>query len=716
MAMDVYGPCPCGSGKKLKFCCQNLAEDMDRISRLIDNHQPRQALQQLEQLDRKASSESARGWVVTTQAIVELQMNDAATARDRLRKFLDQHPEHDFANVLYAAAVVQIDGLNNARAAIARAFQKGAKKYSSMVSGLAGAMSNVFFEQEQYLAAREHLALSLRFAPESKRQELFVQMLDFDSDAAIPYLMRSAHPLPTLQPADEHTAELKKAHKYAAVGCWDTAADSFEKLATLEPQQAAQAWHSAGLCRAWYGQEEAAAIALHKAAELYSDPAAAVDCEALAQVLDWKLPSQRVARGHQVGNVTSIGRLLTSLDASDRLMRMPVPPPDPDGTPQPAAIYHLLSNSRHENPAIADLTVENVPRTLATVIILDAIEKEPGKLIVNGIAGHGLESACSLMEELCGDIVDVWQPVNLEGEYLPLDVAALAVFWTFPEKTPVAVRRRIENQRSRQVVQDVWLTRPLLGLQGKSPREAASLPELRVRLLAAVYVLDAVCLRFGFELNVDGLLQQLGVEPLPLLELSDDTPLNSLSPLQWLRLPLEQLNDEQLTAVANRAQLVHHDRFLYETLKLILSRPDCLAQLDQTRIYQTLADLCRVHERREEAFHWFQEGRRVALEKDHPFEEQWSWDLRELLMRLEDPNDPGLETLSQKFVNYYAPKLPQVRPYLEQMFDLAGVRSPFLTSSLVTPDSLGGSGGGLWTPGQAEPAAAGSGGLWIPGN
>ena len=36
------------SGKKLKFCCQSIADEMDRALRLMDGNQPRVALQQLE--------------------------------------------------------------------------------------------------------------------------------------------------------------------------------------------------------------------------------------------------------------------------------------------------------------------------------------------------------------------------------------------------------------------------------------------------------------------------------------------------------------------------------------------------------------------------------------------------------------------------------------------------------------------------------------------
>ncbi|MDZ4687286.1 MAG: tetratricopeptide repeat protein [Planctomycetaceae bacterium] len=713
MAMDVYAPCPCGSGKKLKFCCLNIADDMDRISRLIENHQPQQAIQQLDQLERK---HPGHAWAVTTRAIVLIETGDSASAREALKPFVEQHPEHEFAAVLYATAVLQADGLDAARKPIYRAFQKGAKKYPSMVSGLAGAMSAGFRARGRMLASREHLSLSLRFAPDDDRQEVFVRLLDFDNDATVPYLLRSAHPLPAIAASDEQLQEMKKALKYATVGCWNTSAEVFEKLTTQLPQSA-EAWHSAGLCRAWDGDEEAAAKHLHHAATLYADRAIAVECEAVAQLLDWNHATERKNRLRETGVIASVGRLLTALDAVPALLRLELPPQQPDGMPLPAAVYQVLDTAKDHFPAADKLTVDNVPRVHGEVTVFDTDpqDHEPAEVDVSGFEGDDYVAALKLVKQAAGDIV-TWQPPEPTGEFAPLESYELQINWAFPPKTPVAIRRRLENARWRQAIAEIWPALPLMALKGKTPREAAANPALHTALTAAAYVLDSLCLRAGYELDLPGTLRSLGLEPLAAAEVTPETSLNALSPLQWLRLPLDKLTEPQLVSIANRAQLVHHDRFLYETLKVVVQHEECRKQIDLARVYQTLADLCRVHERRDEAFHWMAEGRMHAESETNSFEKVWSWDLRELLMRLEDPTDPGLKPLIGKFVNFYSPKLPQMRPYLEQMFALAGVDSPWSASGLVTADSLPtATPGGLWTPESAATAAP-AGKLWVPGS
>lgn len=710
MALDVYAPCPCGSGKKLKFCCATLADDMERITRQIESNQPRQALHQLETLDRKHPHHP---WIATTRALVLIELREETTARDVLKSFLEHQPDHEFAIVLYATAVLQADGLDAAKKPIHRAFQRSVKRFAPMVSGLAGAMAALHHRRGQMLAAREHLALALRFAPDRDRQDVFVRLLEFDNDSSVPYLLRSVHPLPSVTGGEDVALEVKKAQKYAAVGCWSTAAEIFEKLATAQADNPAL-WHAVGLCRAWDGDEPAAATALHRAAQRYSDPALAVDCETIAQVFDWNIGDARRQRLTRWGTVPSVSRLLTALDAAPRLFRLALPASGPNGEPLPAAIYQVLDRPRTDMPEPTALTAENVAQILAILSVFDANAEadEPAELELSALAGSDFDTADSLVRAAAGEFA-AWEEATKEAGWVPEETLALSWQWAFPEKTPVALHRRLENERWQHTQDHVWPNLPLRALGGKSPNEAKGDPSQRVALLSAVYVFEAHGLRAGHELDVPGVLSRLGIDPLPAVAVTPETSLSTFTPLQWLRLPLDQLTDAQMMSVVNRALVVHHDRFLYTALKAALQRPECVKELDLNRVYHTLADLGRQHGRREEAFHWLDAGRQHAASHPNSFEQVWSWDLRELLARLEDPTDPGVKPLLDKFVSFYSPKLPQMRPYLEQMLATAGLPSPWATG-IVTAATLPSS-GGLWTP-DAPQSTAPAGKLWIPGS
>ena len=67
-ALDPYSYCPCGSGKKLKFCCQDLAAEMQRIHEMLEGGQRAAALEYIESLEKKFPD---RADLVTTKALLQ---------------------------------------------------------------------------------------------------------------------------------------------------------------------------------------------------------------------------------------------------------------------------------------------------------------------------------------------------------------------------------------------------------------------------------------------------------------------------------------------------------------------------------------------------------------------------------------------------------------------------------------------------------------------
>src|SRR5262245_43673612 len=124
--MDPYALCPCGSKKKIKFCCHALVGEMEKVLRLQENNQPRLALQMLEKLDK---SHPENPWVVTQTAMLLLGDGRSVEGEAILRAFLRKHPEHAFANVLYGIAAYGAAGYPEAKRAVHRAFRFGGGEF-----------------------------------------------------------------------------------------------------------------------------------------------------------------------------------------------------------------------------------------------------------------------------------------------------------------------------------------------------------------------------------------------------------------------------------------------------------------------------------------------------------------------------------------------------------------------------------------------------------
>ena len=99
MDIDVYAPCPCGSGKKVKFCCQELLPDLERVAQLRSEGQNRMALQLLEKLER---THPRNNWVLLQKSVVLLEERRLEEAQAVADSVMQEEPVHPFAYVLQA--------------------------------------------------------------------------------------------------------------------------------------------------------------------------------------------------------------------------------------------------------------------------------------------------------------------------------------------------------------------------------------------------------------------------------------------------------------------------------------------------------------------------------------------------------------------------------------------------------------------------------------
>jgi hypothetical protein len=580
-------------------------------------------------------------------------------------------------------------------------------------------MASVLFHRQQLMAAREHLGLALRLAPEERRQDLFIQLLEIDGDSAIPYPMRGSHTLPAVPGGtEEQQKEIKKAQKYAAVGCWSTAAELFTAQ-TRAITDSAELWHSVGLCRAWDGDEVQAADALHRAAQLYGDLPTAVECETLAQLFDRHHTTDVIDICTYEAKVESIGRLLTVLDENPRLLRFPIHKNSSDEPNPPVAGYQILDRGKWIGNDFSTLSMDTIPRFQAHISVYDAVPEsdEPPSLYLTGDRGADLDDAKGVLESAAQGLVQ-WRTDKPQPEVtgsVPTESQGMRWRWSVPENTPIRQNRDLKEQQWKRVLNEVWPNSPQKALAGRTPAEAAADPSKKVALTAAVYVLDTMAHQQGHLLNVDEMLARFGLEPLATLEVNESTPLATLSLMQMHRLPVEQLSDQQLISVVNRALLTRHESFLYRVLKVAFSRPECEKEMDLPRSLRAMVELSMAHGRRDEALHWVSVARSKPSQEKSQFEYQWNWDMTELALRLEDPSDPALKPLLDRFVNYYSPKVPQMRGYVEGMLKSFGVASPWESVSIVTSAGMPAAGSGLWSPDAPAPAASNPSKLWLPG-
>jgi tetratricopeptide (TPR) repeat protein len=725
MAYDVYQPCPCGSGKKLKFCCQAIAGDMDRITKLQENGQHRMAIQALESLGR---SHPGNAWILTAQTATLVDQGEVEAARESARQLIESHPEHTTGLILYALMSLSTEGYEASKAAIQRAMERAHADATGMAAALALTIADTMQGAGNVMGARQHLALAMQLVAhqsQQEQQEVFMRLLEFDGNTQILYPLRSVHELQDFSSGQPEIDRLaSQAMERANCGCWCDAAMLFTQAAEQQGDSAVL-WQNAGLCRAWDADNLGASEALHEAAGLEADFEAAVECETIAQILDLDLSEDRVNLVAVRIPVKSLSRLITALDRHDRFARMPISrDKDPDNPTVPDALFKVLDRPVPTDQKPEDWTIDSACQVIAEVLLYDRESRDGDTdtssplAVVIGVEDVPQTDALDIFREAAGEEIEpppgdaADQDERIVAGTVPREEHFLKWEFYLPPGTPMVVYQRLEREKSEQVLGEVWPATPLATLDGKTPLEAAQIPELKLQRTAALSVLDAQSDRRGFVLDLQSMRQRLGVEEPQTIEVRASTSFSRFSVMALHRLPIKQLSDSQLSQVMNRALLIRHGRFLYDVLVEVLSRPTCVKHVELDRVYRTLVDLCQQRFERDEALSWAARGRDYAQTQPKAFEKTLQWDLLSLSIRLHDPSDPNLQTLLQHIWSNYVPKLPDLRNHLMRLLEAYGLPLP-----AQAPDGTSGSTseGGIWTP---EPAAETEGGekkLWLPG-
>jgi tetratricopeptide (TPR) repeat protein len=709
MAFDAYAPCPCGSGKKFKWCCHGVMDDMEKIAGLQESHQVQATLLALDRLEK---SKPDTPWIYVTRAGVLLNEGRSDEARAALEKLLEMHPEHPFGQALFATASLAADGLEEAKPAIYRALRHSAGDFPDIVGSLALGIAGVLFGRQKYLACRQHLALAMRLLPDEDKQEVFLRLLEFDGNDRIPYPLRSAHPVQPYQvEGDEDRSKLlRRAERSAVLGCFETAAHHYAQLAEGDPDNAALRINE-GLCRAWDGDEAAAAEALHRAAALTEDFDEAVEYETLAQLLDQNHEDAQApitATGFRVG---SVGRLLSILDDDRRFARVPIPPDEQEQ--RRTLVISVLDRPLGEPETETGLdTVANV---LGRLVVNESAAEDAPQVWLTGVDGEAVARAGELFDSVAGELIESREADDSAAAlraFTPRELLPLQYQWHFPAGTPAVRQQELEAERWRKNVEEIWPSLPQKALGGKTPSEAAGDESLRVPLAASVYCLDAFCDRNGHILDVAATWERLGLARPGVIEVTDDLPLGSLSVMKLHRLPVERLADDQLMYVLNRALLLRHNEFLDRVLKEALSRQSCHQKIDLDRAYFTLSELARDRYERTEALDWIRKGTEHAATGEEAFVNTLRWEMRELSLRVEDPADPQLMPHVRHVLDRYAKKIPRLAEHVRTVLAAYGVRAP----ERLEVAGVGGhvTESGLWTPGDAD-AGEQKKKLWLPG-
>jgi hypothetical protein len=700
MPIDPYSPCPGGTGKKVKFCCSDLVQDLDKVQGMLEGEQPAACLEYVRKLDEK---HPGRACLQSMRVALETAIGDPG-ADATLASFLKQHPDNSIALAEKALQLATqgdpIGGIDWLQQAIeACGVEMPARVYDSI-----GALALALLSTGHFVPARAHLQLQLGLS-QGRDERAISTLLQLEGSASIPVLLKST---PPFEPASAGAAwerafqaALEEAHK----GHWKKAAASWTALASQAANSQAL-WRNLSTLRSFLGDNAGAVDALRKYAALGVPADDAVEAEALAQLLSKVESDGQVDEISASYNVANAETAQEKLAADRRFERLPLDNRawTEQNEPPPRAAFSML-----DRPVVAsgkEITREQIPNQIGQLLLFGKQTDREARLELLLFRSE-LPAAQKLLKEALGDGL-VEPPTETVIGHLGQVEHALSWHWRLPDDTPEELRVKLSLEERKSLVLQGWPKLPLPIFGGRTPQQAATEPQYKNRLLAAIWLLQLSDADSSWE-TYNQLRRELKLPEVNDLE-TTGLEVNRLPLDRVCRLNPESLSDEQLQQAFNRAVVANFGLALRRLAPEVVKRPSIPAVEYKLAAYRWLV---RTAANSAAALRLIDEARKLAEAN------------KQSSVRIQLGEAPAVMQLIDHLQRQHA-KEPGVAQALVQLLMQTGLIGPDGRLAMGMPPGGAASAaasplaataaepGKLWTPDAPQSTGEKKSSLWLP--
>src|SRR5438874_6995538 len=281
MALEAYSPCPCGSGKKFKWCCQPIHIQIDKALRLDADGQHDAALRVMDEIT-DAQPANPEAWGRKAQLLYQNGRLDEP--ENAVPKGLEINPNYPFGHLLRGLFRAQ----EGERPGALLLFRKAVELYDpdakDMLAQVYSLIADTELKLNRPVAARAALKMALHLRPNDTSSQDMEEIFGAKSRLPAAATREYAFASPPASASSARRAAWDRALAGAASGKLSDAARAFEQLTAENPEDAA-AQYDLALSRAWLGDNRGALEALRQYVGLEPDESRAAAAWALGEVL-----------------------------------------------------------------------------------------------------------------------------------------------------------------------------------------------------------------------------------------------------------------------------------------------------------------------------------------------------------------------------------------------------------------------------------------------
>lgn len=705
MSKFSYRLCPGGSGKKIKFCCADLVNELEQIDRMFVAEQRVACLDYVEQLEAKRPG---RACLLTCKATLQRSLGKTDQAQESLNQILDSQPAN--AEALAQSAVLAMQKLDwrSAVDLLQQSLEAAGGEMAPTAIATLSSMATLLAIKNRIYAGMAHVMQELLRNPTSTQARNVLAKFVGD-DKLSPSLKDAPRPLEECPSDAPWAAEYDSICSLVRFGKWRMAEQELLAL-TESVTDWPPLWRTLGHVRGYLADYAGAVEALRRYAAMNVSLSDAVEAEALAQLLDepGEGDFEDIVRVEfRVADLDKVADLLRGGERF-RAAEWSIFASDED-RPRPRETWELLEFAV---PGLSDdLKISDLPLVQAVVELFGRETDREARLELEAYRVD-LQAAESCLREVVGaELGERGAETVSSRSRLPNRI--FRAIFRAPEESSIAQHERWANEFRQRQVLEAWPRFGLPQLGGQSVMEAAQDPANHARVLATMLNLQHALDSAVVAIELDGVAEQLGLpRPVPSLERQDldEIPLALLHLVDFRALSTPEVEACYLRASYMRARLA-----IATIAEELLGRDD-LSQPDIKM--RCCAMLGSLQSSTQSALDWV--GR--ARENDPGMQGACAhFDLDELRLRALRGEGDDIVRLCQHIQRRHA-KEPGVMAGLSQILDSFGLLDDDGSHAhpgsadqggLVLPEGAA-EPGKIWTPDSEQPAGQKSA-LWTPG-
>lgn len=598
MALDAYSPCPCGSGKKFKWCCQPIHVQIDRAFQMDADGQHEAALRLM---DEVLAENPANPEALGRKAQLLYQNDRVEDAEEAIQKAFAVNPNYPFGHLL-RGVFRQHEGEFQGALIL---FRKAAELYDADAHDYLGQVYSLIADcelrQNRHMAAHAALKIAMRHLPAAENLRKMHEEL-FGAQSRLPAVVRRDYTFRS-PPAGAATARREAWDRaLAAREKLSGAAQAFEQL-TKEDAGDLAAWYNLALSRAWLGDNVAALQALEEYVEREADETQAADAWALAEVLrlghGQEENADYIERSFffQIRDAQALFRVLGVWEQERRFVPMQI------DQERGLITGMVLERKQHLTPELAATQLSQLG---AYLLIL---------------AGHmrlwhtNATALTEIRDELLQGAGAALALVNTEQGVANFnDLLADSMAFPMQAASEEEAQRRVTEHMQRYF-EETWIHKPLKSLNNVPPIDAAGHPVLRKKLRGVVQFLqDVAVFSQASVYDFNRLRHKLGLVDAAAAE-AKGPDIGAMNAAELAGLPEDLANDQLERAYQAALKLDARDlagRFA----KTLVTRPRTERPLDRYPWYAHLVQLAQTEGDLDRALKYIDEGEKADSEEN----------------------------------------------------------------------------------------------------